>query len=458
VNATVAQPGPSLWLELEPEPEPETTLSGMAETEVAVIGAGYAGLSTAIELRRRGVDVALLERRYAGFGASGRNAGHLTPTIGKDLPSLLRGFGRERGGALVRLADRAVEHVESLIAELGIDCAYRQVGNVVAGIHAGQRRRLERAAAAGISLGADLQPLRPAELADRGLPEAFTCGYLERRGGVLDPGRYVRGLLAAAREAGAEVHERSPVLAIESRPGGAVTLRTPHGELRAGRVVVATNAYSRELGTPRGGPVAVRVALLATEPLPADARARIGWQGEEGVYTAHEILESHRLTADGRIVSGSRYLRYGNRGLPLPDRDPAVFALTEAMLRRRFPEIGELPIARFWSGSIGFNLNFLPWVGRSADRRISWGIGFAGHGIALASLAGVWLSRLACDEDAGVPELTGARRLPMPPEPLRGMIATGLLRSLELVDRRTDRRAAARRAPSTIRACESPTS
>jgi glycine/D-amino acid oxidase-like deaminating enzyme len=437
VNAAAAERGPSLWL--EPEPEPAAALEGTVDVEVAVVGAGYAGLSTAIELRRRGVGVTVLEREYAGFGASGRNAGHLTPTIGKDLPSLLRGFGRERGGALVRLADGAVEHVESLIAELGIDCAYRPVGNVVAGIHPGQQRRLERAAAAGIALGADLQPLRPEQLRTRGLPAAFTCGYLERRGGVLDPARYVRGLLAGARGAGAEVYEGSPVLEIASDRDGGMLLRTPRGELRAERVVIATNAYSRQLGTPARGPVAVGVSLLATEPLPPEVRARMRWDGEEGIYTAHEILESHRLTADGRIVSGSRYLRYGNRGRPLPDHDPAVFALTEAMLRRRFPEIGDLPIARFWSGPIGFNLNFLPWVGRSEDRRVSWAIGFAGHGIALASRAGVWLSRLACDEDAGVPELTGARRLPMPPEPLRGAIAAGLLRGLELLDRRTDR-------------------
>ena len=111
------------------------------------------------------------------------------------------------------------------------------------------------------------------------------------------------------------------------------------------------------------------------------------------------------------------------------------------MLRRRFPELGELPIARFWSGPIGFNLNFLPLLGRSADGRLSWAVGFAGHGIALASLAGTWLARLACGEAAGVPELTEARRVPMPPEPLRGLIARGLIGGLELLDRRTDRRA-----------------
>ncbi|MBK5116152.1 MAG: FAD-dependent oxidoreductase, partial [Thermoleophilia bacterium] len=183
MSAPAPERGPSLWL--DPAPEAGPPLEGAARADVAVIGAGYTGLSAAIELRRRGLEVAVLERDYAGFGASGRNAGHLTPTIGKDLPSLLKGFGRERGGALIRLAESAVEHVEDAIGEHRIGCSYRPAGNLVAGIHAGQRRRLERSAAAGGELGAALQMLDSSELAERGIPRSFTCGYLEKRGGVL---------------------------------------------------------------------------------------------------------------------------------------------------------------------------------------------------------------------------------------------------------------------------------
>ncbi len=429
----------SLWH--DPAPEPGPSLEGEQRAEVAVIGAGVAGLSTAIELRRRGVGVAVLEREFAGFGASGRNAGHLTPTIGKDLPSLLRGFGRARGGALVRLAEAAVEYVEGAIAEHRIECDYVDAGNLVAGIDDRQRRSLERAARAGSELGASLQLLDAGQLRDRALPAAFTCGYLERRGGVLDPGSYLTGLLTAARSAGARVWERTPVLAVEPT-GDEVELRTPRGLLRARRLVVATNAFAREIGVPPGGPVAIRVTLLATEPLPDAVRAEVGWPGAEGIYTAHQVLESHRLTADGRILSGSRYVRYEAGGAVSDRHDPELAARTERMMRTRFPELEAIPLARSWSGPIAFNLNFLPWVGRSADGTTSWALGFAGHGLALASLAGVWLARLACGEDANVPELTSAPRAPMPPEPIRGLIARGLIVGLEWLDRRTDRRAA----------------
>jgi glycine/D-amino acid oxidase-like deaminating enzyme len=430
--------GPSFWL--DPAPRPGPALEGERSVDVVVVGAGYAGLSTAIALRERGVSVIVLEREFAGFGGSGRNAGHLTPTIGKDLPSLLRFYGRERAGALVRLADASVDHVEAAIADNEIECEYVDAGNVVAGTLESQRPKLEKAARVGIELGASLELLDDAQFAARGLPRSFVCGYVEQRGGVLNPGLYLRGMLRIARDRGAEVWERSGVVAIE-RIGGEVVARTQGGSVRARRLVVATNAFTRELGTPSGGPVALMVSLQVSEPLSPEQRQRVGWAGSEGIYTAHEILESHRLTAEGRVLSGSRYLRYGNGGAVLADDDPATYGKVDAMFRDRFPELGTIAVDRQWSGPIALNLSFLPWVGRSEDGVVSWAVGFAGHGISMASLAGTWLAALASDEEAGIEELTGVRRIPMPPAPVRAVVTRGIIRALEVADNRTDRRA-----------------
>src|SRR5688500_9003760 len=110
-------------------------LAGDAKADVVVVGGGYTGLSTALALRERGADVVLLEQEFCGFGASGRNAGQLTPTIGKDAPTLALMFGREKAGALMRFADRAVRHAEGLMQQHAIDCEYVANGNVIAGVH-----------------------------------------------------------------------------------------------------------------------------------------------------------------------------------------------------------------------------------------------------------------------------------------------------------------------------------
>ncbi len=425
---------------MDPAPAATPPLEGDIETDYAIVGAGYTGLSAALRLREAGADVVVLERDYAGFGASGRNAGHLTPTIGKDLPTLLRLYGRERGGALVRLAEKAIEHVESVLTDLEIGCDYEPVGNVLAGIHRGQAASLERAAGAGRELGASLKLLTAADLEDRGLPRAFCCGYLEERGGILDPGKYVRGLRDAVRSRGAHLHEGSRVTAIDG--GTPVRVETPRGSVRASRALVATNAYTPELGTI--GPVVapISVSLFATAPLTDTQLAEVGWDGREGVYTAHEILESYRLTADNRIVGGSRHIRFGSGGRIPADEDPAVFANLEGMFRDRFPELRDLALERFWSGPIAITLDFLPAIGRSRRHPgLLYSVGYAGHGVALASYAGHRLAEMALGENLGPAELVERRRLPLPPEPLLTAIARGLIGGFSALDRRTDRRA-----------------
>src|SRR5690606_1960943 len=150
---------------------------------------GYTGLSTALALRSAGVDAVLLEADFAGAGASGRNAGHLTPTIGKDLPTLLRLFGRARAGALARFADAAVEHTERTMKAHAIECDYRPSGNLLAAVHPKQTAKLARAAEFGASLGARVRFVAEGEMRERGLPPAFLCGVLEECGGTLDPGK-----------------------------------------------------------------------------------------------------------------------------------------------------------------------------------------------------------------------------------------------------------------------------
>ena len=412
-------------------------LSGEVSADVCVIGAGYTGLSSALALRREGLDVAVIEAEAVGFGASGRNAGHLTPTIGKDLPTLLRMYSRERVRALLQLQDTAISHVERLIREHAIDCGYEATGTVIAAVHPRQHAAIDRAAAAAHSMGIPGELLDTAGMDRRDLPRAFTRGYFEPHGGVLDPGRYVRGLGNAARKAGARIYERSAVVAIDD--GERPIVRTASGAVSCRYVVIATNAYTPLLGRLRTAGIRVQVQLFKTEPLSSDQLRTVGWRGREGIYTAHEILESYRLTRDNEIVGGSKFIRcgYGNHVLADVD-DVAARRIIEAF-RARFPELRDVKIAREWGGPIFLSLDFLPVVGRSAKRgNILHSVAYAGHGVALASYAGEMIADMLLERDGPGRVLWGRWNVPTPPEPVRWLAFQSITRFLMAVDRRAD--------------------
>jgi gamma-glutamylputrescine oxidase len=436
----------SPWL--DETSERALALAGDIDVDVAIVGAGYTGLSAALELRKESRSVALLEAEFAGFGASGRNAGHLTPTIGKDLPTLTRLFGRERVRGLVHLADVAIGHVEALIREHGIDCQYEAVGNVVAAVHPRQHRNLDRAAAAAGEYGVPGEILEPAEMRARGLPASFTRGYFEPHGGILHPGRYVRGLRAAALRAGALLYEGTPVTRIEE--GSPAIVHTPRGRARVRHVVLATNAFTPGLGFLRSSVLPLYVQLFRTAPLDEARMNAVDWRGRQGIYTAHEMLESYRLTRDNRIVGGAKYVRYGYGGevFAAPDRNLAT--RLEEVFRARFPELGDLAVTDHWGGPIGFALDFLPVVGRAAKSpNLLYSVAYAGHGLAQASYAGRMIADLLLERDGPGHALWTRRSLPLPPEPLRWLVVRGLTAFFAGIDRRVDRRAA--RADSTCR-------
>lgn len=426
----------SPWTPTRPEPEP--ALCDDLRADVVIVGGGYTGLSTALSLRSEGADVIVLERDFAGFGASGRNAGHLTPTIGKDLPTLLRFFGAERASALVRFADAAVECTEEVIEKHQIDCGYARCGNVLAGLHPKHEAPLKRAADTARRLGARVRYVSGPEMRERGIPPAFRCGVLEECGGTLNPGQYVRGLRAAALRAGVRLFEGTAVAALED--GAPVVARAEAGTVTADSAVLATNAYTDSVGRLRRRVTPLRVSLFETAPLGEESLASLGWQGREGIYTAHEALESYQLTARGTIVGGSKVVRYAFGSGLAPGYDPAAFEVIGGAFRERFPGLSDVEIACYWGGWIGMTLDFLPAFGsEGAHRNIHHGVGFCGHGVAQATLVGQMLAQRIQGREHPCEAALRRRVLAWPPEPLRWGAAKLIMGALDLLDARTDR-------------------
>ncbi len=406
--------------------------------DVAIIGAGYTGLSTAMALRSAGVDVVVLEKDFAGCGASGRNAGHLTPTIGKDLPTLLLLFGRRRAAQLVRFADDAVRHVESLIQQHHVDCDYQPCGNIMAAVHPTQETRLRKAATVAAQIGARVRFLDREAMRARGIPPAFVAGALEEAGGTLDPGKYVAALRRIVLDAGITLYEQTAVQEIID--GAQPSVRTAGGVVTANKLVLATNAYTPELDRLRHTVYPLYDTLFETEPLSDARRAALGWNGQEGIYTAHESLESYRLTARGTIVGGSKDVRYPYGSALVGRSRPSTLALLQQVFRDRFPELRDVRIAHFWGGWIAMTLHFLPTLGRMGTaRNIYYGLGYNGHGVAAATAMGPVLADFILGRENDHIEILKRFVPPLPPEPLRWVMIRGVMSLLNSVDRRIDR-------------------
>jgi glycine/D-amino acid oxidase-like deaminating enzyme len=369
-------------------------LTGELECDVAIVGGGYTGMAAALRLAERGADVALIESAFCGWGASSRNAGHLTPTIAGD-PQLLATVYRRRARDLIRFADRAVHFTEGLIARLRIECEYEPNGNVSAAQSTGQLRRAERIARILSQSGGEVEFV---EGKAAGLPHTFLGGILERAGGILNPGLFARGLREALRSSKARVFERTAVQAVEPH-GTRIVLSVPGGRVSAERVVLATNAYTRDLPfAPRRIVAPLWVTLAETEPIDPDRLDATGWLSRAGVYTQHIILESYRPTARGTVVFGSRQAHPPRGPLGAREPDPRVVADIVRGFHERFPSLRDVGPQRAWGGWIAMTPSWLPVAGE-ATANVFYAVGYNGHGLAQAPYLGTLLAdRLAGDE------------------------------------------------------------
>ncbi|PLU87327.1 MULTISPECIES: NAD(P)/FAD-dependent oxidoreductase [Pseudomonas] len=430
------------WVERPSDLQP--MLEGHEKADVIIVGAGFAGLSTALELKALGADVIILEQEFGGFGASGRNAGYLLGSMGIEYDMFVKRVGVEQATQFVRFYDEAVPYVEGRLKALAIDCDYNPSGVLRAGIHPCQEKRLRQNMALGQKLGAVSRFVGAAEMRTRGIPPAFLFGT-EQCGGTLNPGKYVGGLRRAAIAAGVKLYERTPLLSFSE--GSVITCKTAHGSATAPVMVLATNAYTPQLGVLRNKVAAIRVSAIETQPLSPQQLADLGWQAREGIITPHYTMESHRLTAHGTLLLTVKRLgyAYGSKTPNVPDQG-AYRALAQ-VLRERYPVLQGLAVQHCWSGYVSGAYDFLPMIGAmGAKQNIFYTTGCSGHGLATQSLVG---SLFAAQINGKAPELLAALQHKTPsmlPEPLQWCAVHSAFAAASLLDAWTDRKVRRARA------------
>lgn len=388
---------PSLWAATAIPPAATTALQGDRSTEVAIVGAGYTGAAAALHLAEQGVEVVALDAVDVGWGASGRNNGQVIPGHKLDPEGFVELLGRERGERLAAWAGAAPALVFELIARHGIDCSPTQTGwiqpaytrQAVPVITERCRQWRER--------GADVEMLDPASLRQLLGTSAFYGAWMDRRGGSIQPLSYARGLAGAAIKAGAVIHTRTRVQALETR-GDQFRLVTAGGTVTAKRVILASAGYSDELvpGLTRSF-VPVRTAQVATAPLAADVRATI-LPGRQPASDTRRLLTSFRLSPDGRLVMGGSGATGGQHKRSL-----------EGHLHRAaaelFPHLPPMPWEFGWSGYFATTSDHVPHLFEPQPNLVI-GLGCNGRGIALSTAMG----RLLAERLLGRP----AADLPLP--------------------------------------------
>ena len=406
------------WREEAPPDEAAPALAGAVDADVAIVGGGFTGLWTALEVRRRrpSARVAVLEAGRCGDGASGRNGGFLHG-LWASLPRLVDLLGADAALALAAEATGVYDAVRGL----GEDVWLNEAGLLAVATGPAHDALVERAVATAARLGVPEEAaLVPREELTVRSPR-FRSAVLYRDGATVQPARLVRALRRAALAAGAVLHEATPVVGVD---GSAV--RCERGSVHADEIVLATNAAAA--AWPAARSVAVfRSAIVLTEPVP-DLHERIGWERGEAISDERTYLSYFRTTNDGRVLMGSA---------------SGDFRRAEAALRTFFPALADVRIAARWEGAIDVSSDRLPLVATVPGTRVHYALGFTGNGVGPSWLVGRTLASLVLGEDVTSPLVT--RTVPaLPPEPLRSLGARAVRRALLAVD---DAEESGRRAP-----------
>ena len=380
MNAEADRPlPPSLYAATARPPVHAPPLAGSRRAGVAVVGAGFTGLSTALHLAERGVDVVVLEAGQPGWGASGRNGGQVNPGLKHEPSAIMRDFGPALGARMVALSGGAPQTVFDLIERHQIQAEAHRGGTMRAAFGAANLRAIHDAAAEQAALGAPVEAQDAAGMARLTGTSRYLGGSLDRRGGSVNPLGYARGLAQAAINAGAAVHGGTPVTQVR-RVGADWVLDTPAGAVQAERIVLATNGYTDGLWPGlRRTVVPVFSAIAATEPLPEDLASRI-MPGRGVLYEIAPLTVYYRLDSAGRLLMGGR-------SVSRDTSDPARYRRLVRYAHRLFPALDGIGWSYFWNGQLAITPDHYPHLHEPAPGVIA-ALGYNGRGVAMATAMG----------------------------------------------------------------------
>ncbi|MFF9067878.1 NAD(P)/FAD-dependent oxidoreductase [Streptomyces sp. NPDC014891] len=434
--------GISFWYAQDGAPAPREPLPGDTSADVCIVGGGYTGLWTAYYLKKAVpfLDITVLEAKFCGYGASGRNGGWLYNGIaGRDRYARLH--GHEAAVRLQQAMNATVTEVLDVCDTEKIEADQHRGGVLEVALSPAQLARLKEFHAAETAFGETDRELYGArETSERICVTGAVGSSWTPHGARLHPVKLVKGLAAAVEALGVTVHESTPVT--EIRPKHAVT---PYGTVRAPYVLRCTEGFTASLTGQRRTWLPMNSSMIATEPLSEAQWESIGWAGRETLGDmAHAYMYAQR-TADGRIALGGRGVpyRFGSKTDNDGRTQPQTIEALREILVRFFPQLAGVRVDHAWSGVLGVPRDWCATVTLDRSTGLGWAGGYVGSGVATANLAARTLRDLV-QQDSGQSGATGLTTLPWvnhkvrkwEPEPLRWLGVQTMYAAFRGADRR----------------------
>ncbi|MBF2713458.1 NAD(P)/FAD-dependent oxidoreductase [Agrobacterium vitis] len=397
----------SYWHDTAPQFAEGITGAIEGDFDVAVIGGGFTGLAAARQLAKAGAKVIVLEGQRIGWGASGRNGGHLNNGLAHSYLGAKAELGKERAIALYQALDSSIDTIEALIAEEGIDCNFRRAGKLKL---ASKPQHFEGLARNFEALHGEVDPdtalLSPADLKNE-VGSPFFGAMLSKKSAMMHMGRYVVGLAKAAQRHGADIAEQASVTSVEKQ-GDRHHLTTARGRVTAKDVLVATGAYT----TPnfsffRRRIIAVGSFLIATRPL-SDMEVASVMPGNRTCVNTMNIGNYWRLSSDNRLIFGGR-ARFSAASDQQSDAKSGE--ILRQSLAAIFPQLAKVKIDYCWGGLVDMTKDRYPRAGYQDG--LWYAMGYSGHGAQLSTHLGM----IMADTIMGKPDVNPLKGLDWPAVP-----------------------------------------
>ena len=380
--------------------------------DVAIVGAGYCGLSAARTLAKRGVKVAVFEAETFGWGASSRNGGMVLTGMKLPVPTLIKRYGREAVRKMYAASLATIDCVEHIVREENIDCNFSRCGHLEVACKQAHFDGYEESAALlqrEFSHKMRIVPRR--ELRGEIGSDIYFGGMVDESSAGLNPARYVAGLALAALRAGACLYDHTRVTSVEperNKNAHKFRVHTSRGVITAREIILASGAYTTG-ATPalRKKIIPIGSYIIATETLPADLARELSPRNRM-IYDSKHFLYYYRLTPDNRML-------FGGRAAFFPETENAVRRSAEILrlgMIGVYPQLRDTKIEFVWGGTLDFTLDVMPHAGKIDG--MYFAAGFAGHGVAAATWFGAKLAGLICGDPNDMP-FDGIKFLAAPP-------------------------------------------